>query len=266
MQNPQPPLAGPRDLHSQRTPDSTLGAQPDLAVQQQLAEINLRQAEINAINLRDVERQTRLLETQRTEIEPRLQTLDEQSQELSQQLAKVAEAEEKWQAAQEQIADADRRLRAVSERERGLEQQLKDALEREVMPECLLAPQFNQWRATILPGSSAVGVPNSNTHLLRASLHMLKAALHATESEGLCRALAEVGRCLYRIGPAETIEEIARALNAAAHDRYSIRLAHVGEPTDKAWMSFSGIASVKAVHSWAVMGPDRLKRHPAEVS
>lgn len=234
----------------------------DLTLQERIAAINLRQAEINACNLRDIERQKQLFDTQRTELDARLEALQNQTQELSQLKARASESAEKWAAAQQAMAEADTRLSAVAERERNLQQQMARHLEREIFPECLLAAAFNQWRAETLAG----GGPNGNTGLLRASLHLLTAAFQAGDPEELCRALAYVGRYLYRGTPPEIIEEIARALNASSNNRFSIRVAHVGEPTEKAWMSFSGTASINAVHGWAVLGPDRLKRYAAEVS
>lgn len=234
----------------------------DLTIQERIAAINLSQAEINACNLRDLERQKQLLDAQRTELDARLEALENKTQELSQLKSKASESAENWAAAQQAIAEADKRLLAVAERERNLQQQMAKNLEREVFPECLLAAPFNQWRSETLTG----GGPNGDTGLLRASLHLLTAAFQAGDPEEMCRALAYVGRHLYRSASPEIIDDIARALNASANNRFSIRVAHAGEPTEKSWMSFSGIGSVNAVHGWAVLGPDRLKRYAAEVS
>lgn len=235
---------------------------PDLAIQERIAAINLSQAEINACNLRDLERQKQLLDAQRIELDARMEALNLQTREISQIKATASDSAEKLAAAQQAMAAVESRLVSVAERERNLQQQLVKNLEREIFPECLLAAAFTPWRSEVLAGGGA----NASAGLLKAALHLLTAAFQAGDSEELCRALSYVGRYLYRGTPPETIDEIARSLNATANSRYSLRVAHAGEPTEKSWMSFAGIASVNAVHGWAVLGPDRLKRHAAEVS
>lgn len=236
-----------------------LPSAPELTLQERIAAINRSQCEINASNLRDIERQKQLLAAQRTELDARWEALEARTRELSQLQATADETTQKWSAAQRAVAEAENRLASVAERERNLQQQVANQIEREIFPECLLAAPFQAWRAEVLRGAA-------NTALLRASVHFLTAAFQAGDPEELCRALAQVGRQLYRSTSPQTIDEIARTLNGEANNRYSLRVAHAGEPTEKSWMSFSGIASVNAVHGWAVLGPDRLKRFAAEVS
>jgi hypothetical protein len=243
-------------------PANEPAAAQELTLQERLAAINLSHAEINSCNLRDLQRQQRLLDAQRTELDTRFQALEHQSQEIARIKATAQESAEKSAAADQAMAEAERRLTVVAERERKLQQQLAANLEREIFPECLLTAPFHQWRSEVLSG----GGSHPHAGLLRASLHLLTAAFQAADPEELCRALSYVGRYLYRVTAPNLIDEIARALNAAANNRYSLRVAHLGEPTEKSWMSFSGVASVNAIHGWAVLGPDRLKRYAAEVS
>ena len=237
----------------------------EFTILEQIAAINRSQAEINAGNLRDHERQRELLDAQRREIDARLAELRQQRQNLDELMTTAGETAKKWAAAQQALAEADIRLAAAAERERNLEQHLSESLEREIFPKCLCAQPFNQWRAEVLAGAGASEGSNANLASLRASLHLLSAAFQSGDPEEICRALSYLGRSLYRQTAPEMIDEIARSLNATANNRYAVRVPHAGEPTEKSWMSFSGIASVSVVHNWAVLGPDRLKRYAAEV-
>jgi hypothetical protein len=224
-------------------PEVTEAARADWSLQQQIAAINVSQAEINAANLRDIERQKQLLDHQRQELESLLAA-------VQRKLAEAAKIKTPATSGEARMSGADPRLQEL----------LACRLECEFFPECLRTPNFGEWRTKLLASADPSG------GLLQATLHLLTAALAAGETEEICRALAYAGRQLYRTTPSELVDGIAQALNNSSNNRYSLRVAHVGEPTEKSWMSFSGIASVNHVHSWAVFGPDRLKRSAAEVT
>ena len=134
-------------------------------------------------------------------------------------------------------------------------------LQKRFWPDCLLTPEWENWRASIQERA----LVDSNAAVLLAALQMCYATAKTDKNDLMYEALSQTGAHLFPRF-ADQAERLTEAFNEMANRRYRLQLPKPGQPTDSTWMNFKpGLTTVSSVFSWAVFDSEGRIRHRANV-
>lgn len=219
---------------------------------------------------RDAEliRRAEAIALQETQLKDRQHSLDEIEASLTSEKASLSnhrqEYEVEWRRKKEEIdaqfAQAEQARQVATEKE--AEANHKHEETQKLL--CQSWPNFtptNEW-ADFRSSLNKEAVVDSDAAMLLAAVHTFSAAFRSDQRTFLVDALRQIGHLYYKwltkqIFDENLIAKKAEALccvfNDNAEQRYHLKVAKPGQPTNSQWMNFkTGLATVELVTNWAV--------------